>query len=140
MSNSQTAAYGATVLRVSLGTLLLAHAGLKILVFTAAGTAAYFESLGLPGAFAYATILAETAGGLALVAGVYTRLASLALVPLIAGTILFVHGANGWAFANEGGGWEVPAFLIAALITQALIGPGAFALKILPTPLRPALA
>lgn len=38
----------AMLLRVALGVLFLAHAGLKIFVFTPAGAAGYFGSLGLP--------------------------------------------------------------------------------------------
>jgi putative oxidoreductase len=41
---------------------------------------------------------------------------------------MFVHGANGWVFSNPGGGWEYPAFLIAASLAQTLLGDGAFAL------------
>jgi hypothetical protein len=26
------------------------------------------------------------------------------------GTVVLVHGANGWLFTNKGGGWEYPAF------------------------------
>ena len=37
----------ATVLRVALGVMLLAHAALKIFVFTPAGTAGFFGSIGL---------------------------------------------------------------------------------------------
>lgn len=129
MIDQRMAPYGAFVLRLSLGTMFLAHASLKYFVFTPDGTVGFFESVGLPGALAYATILAEFLGGIALLAGVYTRAVSLGLVPLLMGTIIFVHGANGWAFGNEGGGWEYPAFLIAASIAQAMIGPGALALK-----------
>jgi putative oxidoreductase len=39
-----------------------------------------------------------------------------------------VHGAKGWPFVNEGGGWEFPAFWAVALIVQALLGSGAYAL------------
>ena len=48
----------AMLLRISLGLLFLAHAGLKIFVFTPAGAAGYFGSLGLPGGLAYLTIAA----------------------------------------------------------------------------------
>lgn len=129
MTDTSTAPYGALVLRLALGVMFLAHAGLKIFVFTPAGTVGFFESIGLPGILAYATIAAELVGGVALILGVFTRQVSLALVPLLAGTIIFVHGGNGWAFGNEGGGWEYPAFLIAASIAQALLGDGAYNLK-----------
>ena len=119
----------ATILRVSLGVLFLAHAGLKLFVFTPAGTAGYFASLGLPGPLAYLVIAAELFGGLALILGVYSRWVSLALVPILLGSIYAPHGAAGFFFSNEGGGWEFPAFWAVTLIVQALLGDGAFALK-----------
>jgi len=115
-------------LRLSLGALFLAHGSLKLLVFKPSGTAAYFRSLGLPGFVGYLTIAAELGGGILLILGVATSLVALALIPLILGTILMVHGAKGWMFSNEGGGWEFPAFWAAALLVQALLGSGAFSL------------
>jgi len=127
MTNPKYAAYAALVLRLSLGVLFLAHAGLKIFVFTPAGTAGYFASLGLPGFLAYVTIFAELGGGIFLIAGFVTRWVSLALIPILAATIIFVHGSKGWLFSNEGGGWEFPAFWIVALVVQSLLGDGAHA-------------
>lgn len=112
------------ILRISLGVLFLAHAALKIFVFTPAGTAQFFASIGLPGALAYLVIAAETLGGIALILGIQTRLVALALVPVMLGTIIFSHGANGFFFSNQGGGWEYPAFWTIALIVLALIGGG----------------
>ena len=51
-SPASTADLAALVLRVSLGVLFLAHAGLKLFVFTPSGTAAFFGRFGLPGIFA----------------------------------------------------------------------------------------
>lgn len=129
MVDQRTAPFGALLLRVALGVMFLAHGLTKLLVFTPAGTAGFFQSLGLPGALGYLTMAAELLGGAALLAGFQVRLVSLAFVPLLLGTILFVHGANGWGFGNPGGGWEYPAFLTAAALVQALLGPGAFALS-----------
>jgi putative oxidoreductase len=131
MLDSRTAPYAVTLLRVTLGALFLAHAALKIFVFTPAGTAAFFAKIGLPPELAYVTIAAEVIGGVALILGVYARLAAIALVPLILGTIFTVHGHNGFFFTNAQGGWEYPAVWTVALIAQALLGDGAFAL--LPT-------
>jgi putative oxidoreductase len=119
----------ATILRVSMGVLFLAHAGLKIFVFTPAGTAGYFASLGLPGPLANIVIAAELIGGIALILGLYSRWVSLALVPILIGSIYVPHGAAGFFFSNEGGGWEFPAFWAVALIVQSLLGDGAYALK-----------
>jgi len=132
MIDQRTAPYAALLLRLVLGGLFLAHAGLKVFVFTPAGTAAFFGSLGLPPALAYVTILAEVTGGLALILGAWTRAVALALVPLLLGTIATVHGAAGFFFNNPNGGWEFPAFWIAGLLVLALLGDGARALR--PTP------
>src|SRR5258708_18946213 len=105
MTDNRTVPYGALVLRLSLGVLFLAHAALKVFVFTPAGTAQYFVSLGLPPALAYLTMLGEAAGGVALVLGVQTRLISLALTPILIGAIVPAHAAHGWLFSNAGGGW-----------------------------------
>ena len=118
---------GAMLLRVALGLLLLAHAGLKIFVFTPAGAAGYFGSLGLPEGLAYLTIAAEVLGGIALIIGFQTSLVSLALVPVLLGAAILAHGPNGFWFNNEGGGWEYPAFWALALLVQSLLGGGAYA-------------
>ncbi|MGD8843284.1 MAG: DoxX family protein [Gammaproteobacteria bacterium] len=128
MTDRKLNLYAALVLRVSLGTVFVAHALLKILVFTPAGTVAFFDALGLPALLAYAVIALELAGGVALLLGFGTRAVSLALIPVLIGTIVLVHGDKGWLFANEGGGWEYPAFLIMASLVQALLGDGAWAL------------
>jgi putative oxidoreductase len=126
MSRSDLIPYGALLLRMALGALFLAHGLLKLLVFKPAGTAASFRSLGLPGFVGYLTMAAEIGGGTLLILGVATSLVALALVPLILGTIYMVHGSKGWVFANEGGGWEFPAFWAVALVVQALLGSGAY--------------
>ncbi len=129
MIDTKTAPYAALVLRVALGVMFIAHGFyLKIFVFTVGGTVGFFESLGLPGILAYATIAAESIGGLALVLGVYTRWVSLALIPVLLGAS-WVHFGNGWLFTAEGGGWEYPVFLTVAALAQALLGDGAHALK-----------
>lgn len=129
MINPRLAAYAATLLRISLGTLALAHGLMKVLVFTPAGTVGFFASLGLPAVLAYATIGVEIVGGIALIAGVFTRYVSIAMVPILLGATV-VHSGAGWVFSNQGGGWEFPAFWAVALVVQALLGDGAFALRI----------
>lgn len=129
MTDNRLAPWGATLLRVSLGLMFLAHSViLKLGVFTLAGTAAYFESLGLPAFTAYLVFAAEAVGGLLLVLGVQVRWVSLALIPVLAGA-LWVHSGNGWVFSGEGGGWEYPLFLIVLSVVQAMIGDGALALS-----------
>ena len=61
----------------------------------------YFQSLGLPGFFAYITIAAELGGAAGLILGIWPRYAALLLIPLMLGTIATVHGKNGWLFTQR---------------------------------------
>lgn len=126
---SPLAPYAATLLRLALGVLFLVHALTKLLVFTPAGTAAFFESLGLPGVLGYLTIAVELTISAALLLGIYARWIGLLGVPLLLGTIVTVHGGNGFSFANTGGGWEYPAFWALALVVLFLLGDGRWTLR-----------
>ncbi len=128
MTDSRNSAIAALVLRVALGTMFVAHALLKYFVFTLPGTAAFFASLGLPGALGYATFAAELVGGVLLILGVQSRIVALALVPILLGAT-WAHAGNGWVFSAPNGGWEYPAFWTVTLIVQALLGDGAYALR-----------
>lgn len=119
----------ALILRVTMGVLFIAHGWMKYSVFTPAGTAGYFASIGLPPFLAYVTIAVEILGGLALIAGLWTRWVSILLIPVMVGAGYFGHGANGFFFSTEGGGWEYPAFWTVTLVVQALLGGGALALR-----------
>ena len=120
---------GALLLRLALGTIFVAHSlYLKLVVFSLPGTAQFFESLGLPGLLAYLVFAGEAVGGMALLLGVFTRYAALALVPIALGAT-WVHLGAGWLFSNQGGGWEYPLFLALALVVQYLVGDGRLALK-----------
>lgn len=127
-SSTTPADFGITLLRVSLGIMWIAHALLKLFVFTLPGTAQFFVSVGLPGILAYPVFAAELLGGLALVLGLYARQAALILVPIMA-VAAWVHLPNGWVHTSAGGGWEYPVFLIAASIAQWLLGDGAYSLR-----------
>jgi len=126
---SSTAPYAALILRVSLGVMFLAHAALKVFVFTIPGFVGFFGSLGLPAILAYGVFALEVVGGVALILGIYASWFAVPLALEILATIVFVHGANGWLFTNNGGGWEYPAFWAIGLIVLYLLGDGAMALR-----------
>ncbi len=128
MIDQTTAPYAALTLRVALGLMFIAHALLKLFVFTLPGTAQFFESLGLPGLLGYATFAAEFIGGGLLVFGIGTRWVAALLLPVVLGAT-WAHAANGWLFSAPNGGWEYPAFLSAAAFAQVLLGDGAYALS-----------
>ena len=123
-----SAALGLLLLRLSLGLMYLAHAALKLFVFTLPGTAQFFAGQGLPGSLAYAVFAAEALGGLMLVVGLYPRQVALLLTPILLGAA-WVHAPNGWVFTAPGGGWEYPVFLAAMSVVLWLSGDGAGALR-----------
>ena len=140
MIDTRTAPYAALLLRLSLGALLLAHAGLKYFVFTPAGTEKFFASLGLPGWVGLLVMVAEILCGLALILGLYIRVAAVLMAGDLLGAIFLVHIHNGFFFTNTGGGYEYPLFWAIALIVQALLGEGAFAVTHLaPRPVKKAI-
>jgi len=128
MSSDRRFDAAALILRTGLGVMFIAHALLKVFVFTLPGTVKFFESVGLPGAFAYATIAVELAGGAALIFGVYTRVVAFALVPVLLGAT-WVHAGNGWLFTAQNGGWEYPAFLTLVAVVVGLVGGGRYAVN-----------
>jgi putative oxidoreductase len=111
-----------------MGVAFLAHSILlKLLTFGLAGTADFFAGLGLPRFLAYVVFTAEVLGGTALILGIQVRWVAAGLVPILVGA-LWAHAPAGWLFENPQGGWEYPAFWTAALLVQALLGDGQFAL------------
>lgn len=128
MSDVNRSDWAALILRVLLGLVMLAHSlYLKLLVFTLAGTAQFFESLGLPAVLAFLVFGVETVAGLMLLLGYRVRLAALALLPILVGAT-WAHAGNGWLFTNAGGGWEYPLVLAMLTWLQFLLGGGVLAL------------
>jgi putative oxidoreductase len=121
--------YAALLLRVTMGVFFLIHAGLKIFVFTPAGTVGFFASLGVPGFLAYPVMVLEVVGGIALILGYYGRWLAIPLALDLLGAIILVHGPAGFFFTNAHGGWEYLALWIVGLVAVFLLGDGAYALK-----------
>jgi putative oxidoreductase len=123
MQRSTASNAAGDLLRIGLGIMYVTHSVvLKVATYGFDGTAQYFEAIGLPGALAYATIVAEALGGAFLIVGYKARETALLLVPILAGA-LWAHAGNGWVFSNAGGGWEYPLFLIVVSLAVAL-SPG----------------
>jgi len=126
LEKTEPTGLAALVLRVTLGIVMLAHSiYLKLMVFTLAGTASFFESLGLPAAAAYLVFTIEAAAGFTLLIGYKVRLTSLFLIPVLIGAT-WAHWSSGWLFTNENGGWEYPLFLVMAAVVQLLLGAGIY--------------
>lgn len=118
---------GLAVLRAIVGTVFVAHGAQKLFVFGLPGLTAGFESMGIPLAAvaAPAVALVELLGGLALIAGLLTRLASVGLAITMLGAIVFAHLSAGF-FAPDG--VEFVLTLFGAAVALALTGPGALSL------------
>ena len=126
--DAASAPYGVFVLRAALGTMWIAHALMKYVLFTIAGFGGFLAKVGFPAELAWPVFLAELIGGVLILTGVYARHVALLLIPVMAAASS-AHISNGWIFSNAGGGWEYPAFLIVASFALWLLGDGAFALR-----------
>ncbi|STQ90982.1 DoxX family protein [Iodobacter fluviatilis] len=126
--HTQSQLLGNSLLRISFGIMWIAHALLKLFVFTLPGTAQYFASLGLPANLAYLVFTIELFGGIALVLGIYARQIALLLLPIMA-VATWVHLPNGWVHTSAGGGWEYPLFLCLVSIVIYLQADGVLTLK-----------
>lgn len=120
--------YGNFILRISLGVMWIAHAGLKWFTFTMPGFAGWLESVGFSALFAWPVFLMELIGGTMILLGLYSRQASMVLLPVMM-VAMYSHIGNGWVHISEGGGWEYPLFLIMASCVHIINGDGKFTVK-----------
>ena len=127
-SDSRFATWGMLPLRIAVGLVFLMHGGQKLFVFGAGGTADIMSKLGipLPSIAAVVVITVELIGGLAILLGVFTRLAGalLAFEMLIAVLVARLHGGF---FAPYG--YEFELTLLMACLTFAAVGPGGSSLE-----------
>lgn len=123
MRKLDRAGTGLLVLRLAVGLIFLLH-GLPKLADPAEFTS-FFVGAGMPWPAA-AVLLAgfmEAAGGLALLAGVATRPAGVALAAEMAVAIVKARMGRGFV-----GGWEFELLLLAAALALSLTGPGEYTL------------
>lgn len=114
------------VSRVALGVILLAHGWQKLNEFTLDGTAAAFDSMGVPAPAAAAifTTTVEIVGGIALVLGLLTPVAAALNIANLLGALVLVHVTHGVFVENNG--YELVLGLAAGLLLVAVLGAGRF--------------
>jgi putative oxidoreductase len=119
--------WGIALLRVVVGVTFFMHGQQKLFQMGVGGVGGLFASLGVPAPelAAVAVSLVETVGGLALIAGVATRVVGVVLATDMLVAMLLVHRPNGF-YAGDGG-IELVLVLGAAALVLAITGPGALA-------------
>ena len=119
------------IIRVTVGVIFVAHGAQKLFkAFGGSGITGLADRYGL--VVAYLVAIAEFFGGIALIVGILSRFSAAALIGVMIGAIVLVHGPNGFFLSNRG--YEYNLALIALLAPVLLAGPGRIALAaLLPT-------
>ncbi|HXW60530.1 MAG TPA: DoxX family protein, partial [Myxococcota bacterium] len=88
------------IARVTLGVIFLAHGSQKLFgAFDGPGLDKVVEMMGTAGYFVAA---GEFLGGIALIIGFLSRLASIGIIIIMIGALAIVHGKNGLFLSNNG--------------------------------------
>ena len=123
---------GLLVLRLVLGVIFIGHGAQKLFGSFGGpglkGTAGFFEQLGLKPPYLMAVLagLAEVVGGILVILGFLTPLATLALIVVMIVAVLTVHLKNGFFVTN--GGYEFNLALAGMALTLLIVGAGAYSL------------
>lgn len=112
--------YSTFFLRLFVGSVFLAHGALK-LFGNLEGFAGFLEQTGvpLPGVMAPTVAAVEFLGGLAIILGTGTRIASLLLTGVMIVAMITVTLPRGFA-----GGYDINLALLGGLLAFLLAGPG----------------
>jgi putative oxidoreductase len=123
-----------TILRLTLGIIFVAHgAQLTLGLFGGHGFSATMEQftnvMNIPAPLAFAAIMAEFVGGIALILGLAARLAALSITVNMLVAIVMVHAQNGlfmnWFGTQKGEGFEYHLLAIAVALPIIFRGSGA---------------
>ena len=123
-----------TILRLALGVIFFAHGAQKMLGWFGGygftGTMGFFTGvMHIPAPFAFLAIAAEFFGGLGLIFGLLTRLASFGIFCNMIVAVAMVHGRVGffmnWTGAQKGEGYEYHLLVLAATAFLMIRGAGA---------------
>ena len=121
--------WGLAIMRIVVGIVFLVHGFQKLFLMGFGGVAGMMEGVGVPapGLFAVILTLVELLGGLALILGLFTRVAAIPLAIDMLVATLTVHLPKGFSVLPNGG-YEFTLVLLAASVALAIAGPGEAAL------------
>lgn len=115
------------VLRLGLGIVFIAHGAQKMQAGPANFGATTLAGLGVPapGIVGWLVALAELGGGLLVLLGLLTRLATLPPIGVMVGALVLVKSQVGLiAPEGAGAGAELDLALLTGLVALLIIGPG----------------
>ena len=121
------------IARLMLGIVMFPHGAQKMLGWFGghgfSGTMNFFTgTMHIPAAFAFLAILAEFAGALGLIAGLFSRVAAFGIASVMAVAILTSHAANGffmnWSGNQKGEGFEYHLLAIGLALIVMIHGGG----------------
>lgn len=124
------------VLRIASAMVFLYHgSGILFGVLGGPGPAGFAAYKHWPVVIGYLVGLAQVAGGVAVLTGIFHRIGTVCLMIVMLGAIFTVHIGHGFSVATNGYEFALTEFLIA--LALFFTGPGAFSLNpLLPTRLR----
>jgi putative oxidoreductase len=113
------------VLRIVVGIIFVVHGGQKLFVYGFGGVIGAFGKMGIPLPVVAAPVvtLVEFLGGLALLVGIFTRLAAFLIACDMLGAILLVHLKSGFFLPQ---GFEYALAMLGSAIGLALARAGAY--------------
>jgi putative oxidoreductase len=129
--NSSGIQFGLLILRLSLGTIFIAHGGQKVMGWWGGhgleATVQFMQGIGIPPILVYVDAFTEFLGGIAIVAGLFTRLASLGIAIAMGVAVYKVHWVNGFFLSGgpgRGPGFEYNLALIGMALCLLFAGAG----------------
>ena len=132
--------YGATLLRMVVGAVLLTHGYRGYFLLETGVTIDLPPSMAGPlgSALVWYLVAAHVVGGLMMIAGLWTRWAALVNVPILLASVVFQHAKHGFFMtalvADRAAGparvvgLEYPLLMLGATLAIVLLGGGALAM------------